>query len=176
MIYYELDDFCIRSMTEKDVNDFYNAFVMQGWGKFVYKSRLESYFRQQNEEKRMVFVAEKNGEVCGYVTLLLKVKKGPFFHKNIPEFADFNVLLKFRNQGIGNKILEVAEKICKEKSDCVSVAISVSSEYGEAQRLYIKRGYVPDGSGLWSNEKPVPYGETCVNNDELVLYLIKELK
>jgi len=176
MIYYELDDLCIRSMLEKDIDDFYDAFVMQGWGKYVYKSRLENYFKQQNEDKRMMFVAEKNGEVCGYVTLLLKAKKGPFFHKDIPELTDINVLTKFRNQGIGSKILDVAEGVCREINDYISVAISLYAEYGATQRFYIRRGYIPDGSGLWYNERPVLQGETCVNDDELVLYFIKDLR
>ncbi len=176
MIYYECDGLCVRSMIEKDIDDFYNAFVMQGWGKFVYRSRLEGYFKQQSEEKRMVFVAEKNGEVCGYVTLLLKVKKGPFFHKDVPEIADFNVLIKYRNQGIGNKLLDIAESVCKEKSDYVSLAVGLYEDYGPAQRLYVKRGYIPDGSGLWYNGRPLLHGETCVNDDELVLYFLKDLK
>ena len=175
MNYYEFDGLCVRSMIEADIDDFYNAFVMQGWGKHAYRSRFENYFKQQNEDKRMVFVAEKNGEICGFGTVLLKVKKGPFFHKDIPELADFNVLVKFRNQGIGNKLVEIAENACKEKSEYISLAISLYDYYGKALRMYIKRGYIPDGSGLWYNGKTVSFGETCVNDDELVLYFTKKL-
>ena len=176
MIYYDCDGLCVRSMIEKDIDDFYDAFVLQGWGKYVYRSNFENYFKQQNEEKRMVFVAEKNGELCGFITLLLKVKKGPFFHKDVPELADFNVFSKFRNQGIGSKLLDIAENACKEKNEYISLAIGLYEDYGTALKMCIKKGYIPDGSGIWYSGKPVSYGETCVNDDELVLYFIKKLK
>ena len=49
------------------------------------------------------------------------------------------------------------------------------SGYGAAQRIYIKRGYIPDGSGVWWNGKNLEQYPKCINNDELILYLLKEL-
>ena len=49
------------------------------------------------------------------------------------------------------------------------------SGYGSAQRMYVKRGYLPDGSGIWYGEKVCePYSE-CRNDDDLALYLSKAL-
>jgi hypothetical protein len=47
--------------------------------------------------------------------------------------------------------------------------------YGSAQRMYVKRGYIPDGTGLWYNNKNLEMNETCINNDELAIYLSKAL-
>ena len=48
------------------------------------------------------------------------------------------------------------------------------SGYGAAQRLYSKRGYLPDGSGVWYRDAPMePYGP-CAADDDLVLYLWKD--
>ena len=54
---------------------------------------------------------------------------------------------------------------------------AVLSRYGSAQRMYVKRGYVPDGSGAWYRGKPcTPYDTIYTNDDDLVLYLSKKLR
>ena len=54
--------------------------------------------------------------------------------------------------------------------------VGLHKGYGPAQRLYIKRGYIPDGSGLWfNNEALAPY-TPCENSDDLVLYFSKKRK
>lgn len=47
---------------------------------------------------------------------------------------------------------------------------------GTAQRMYVLRGYVPDGSGVWYEGHVLEQYVPCVNDDELVLYLSKKLK
>lgn len=46
----------------------------------------------------------------------------------------------------------------------------------DRRRMYIKRGYVPDGSEVWSNGERLEQYAPCVNDDDLILYLKKELK
>jgi len=42
--------------------------------------------------------------------------------------------------------------------------------------MYIKRGYIPDGTGVWyNNEILKPYSE-CKNDDDLILFLSKKLR
>ncbi len=50
------------------------------------------------------------------------------------------------HKGIGNKILDAAEKKATEMSEKVQLGVGLHSGYGSAQRIYIKRGYIPDGS------------------------------
>ena len=82
----------------------------------------------------------------------------------------------FRNQGIGNQLLEEAEKRVKLISDKVTLGVGLHLGYGPAQRLYIKRGYIPDGTGVWYRNKPLEMGASCQNDDDLVLYLSKDLQ
>jgi hypothetical protein len=52
----------------------------------------------------------------------------------------------------------------------------MTADYGAAQKLYALRGYVPDGLGLhWKNHH-VQHGEEVTVDDDLALYLTKELK
>ncbi len=52
----------------------------------------------------------------------------------------------------------------------------IAQGYGAAQRLYIRRGYLPDGSGIWYQDKHLAAGESCKNDDDLVLYMSKALR
>jgi hypothetical protein len=40
--------------------------------------------------------------------------------------------------------------------------------------MYVKRGYIPDGTGVWYNGKISEAYSNCVNDDDLVLYLSKQ--
>ena len=46
---------------------------------------------------------------------------------------------------------------------------------GPAQRIYVKRGYIPDGSGVWYQNKVLDQYAPCVNDDDLLLFLSKSL-
>jgi hypothetical protein len=48
--------------------------------------------------------------------------------------------------------------------------------YNAAQRLYLKRGYIPDGRGVTYRDRFVEEGEQVALDDDLVLHLTKELK
>ena len=62
-------------------------------------------------------------------------------------------------------------------ADTVYLSVGLHNGFGAAQRIYIKRGYIPDGSGIWYRDKPcVPYEDAYPIDDELVLYLSKKLK
>ena len=163
----------IRKMQESDIKDLSRGFISQGW-----PSRgevLARYFLEQESGEREVLVAGIDGAVAGYITILPSAKHGPFAEV-YPELSDFNVFEPFRNQGVGNQLLEEAEKRVKLISDKVTLGVGLHSGYGPAQRLYIKRGYIPDGSGVWYRNQPLEMNATIQNNDDLVLYLSKKFE
>ena len=47
--------------------------------------------------------------------------------------------------------------------------------YGPAQRLYARRGYVPDGRGVCQGHRPLVHGECVTLDHDLILWLTKEL-
>ena len=71
--------------------------------------------------------------------------------------------------------MDAAEKIAATYADTVYLGVGLHSGYGAAQRMYIKRGYIPDGSGVWYRGKVCEPYEECANDDDLVLYLVKKL-
>ena len=71
--------------------------------------------------------------------------------------------------------MDEAERAVLERSSVVGIGVGLSPDYGPAQRLYALRVYVPDGRGLASEGHPVLCGDTVTVDDELVLYLTREL-
>lgn len=163
----------IRNMIKSDIESLSHGFMNQGWP--AREEILASYFWEQASGDREVLVAEIDGAVAGYVTILPSAKHGPFAEV-YPELSDFNVFEPFRNQGIGSQLLEEAEKRVKFVSSKVTLGVGLHLGYGPAQRLYIKRGYIPDGSGVWYRNQPLEMNATIQNNDDLVLYLSKKFE
>ena len=162
----------IRKMQESDIKELSRGFISQGWPSR--EEILTRYFKEQESGEREVLVAEVEGAVAGYITILPDAKKGSFAGM-APELSDFNVFEPFQNQGIGNLLLEEAENRVKIFSDKVTLGVGLHSGYGPAQRLYIKRGYIPDGSGVWYRNQPLEMNAVCEDIGELVLYLSKYL-
>jgi hypothetical protein len=52
----------------------------------------------------------------------------------------------------------------------------MTAEYGAAQRLYVQRGYLPDGLGLHWRNRHVQLGDEVKVDDDLGLYFTKELE
>lgn len=171
MIYYNEGKLLIRSLKETDAIELSKGFEQQGWNKPV--SQFERYLNEQNNQERQVFVAEFEDNVAGYVTLLPKTLAGPF--QGLPEVADFNVLIKYRENGIGSKLLDIVEDEVKKVSDTVTLGVGMHYGYGPAQRMYVKRGYIPDGSGVWYKDRQLEQYAPCSNDDGLVLYMSKKL-
>ena len=71
--------------------------------------------------------------------------------------------------------MDITEQLAKDMSDSVSLAVGLHSGYGSAQRMYVKRGYIPDGSGVWYKGVQLEQYAACENNDDLILYLSKKI-
>ena len=162
----------IRKMQESDIQELSRGFISQGWPSR--EEILTRYFKEQESGEREVLVAEVEGALAGYITILSCAKQGPFA-EIYPELSDFNVFEPFQNQGIGNLLMEEAEKRVKPISDKVTLGVGLHSGYGPAQRLYIKRGYIPDGTGVWYQNHQPAMNAVCEDIGELVLYLSKNL-
>lgn len=167
------ENLSIRKMILTDIESISNGFIKQGWpGR---NEILRDYFDEQTAGKRLVLVAVVGEVVAGYVTILPLAKHGPFAGR-YPELADFNVFQEFQRQGIGAALLARAEQEVQSYSPIVTLGVGLHQGYGAAQRLYIRLGYIPDGSGVWYLNKPLEMHADCNNSDDLILYLSKSIK
>ena len=172
MIYYADEEIVIRNMEPQDAQIITNEEIAQGWNATIDKYQMR--LKHQEEGRAISLVAEYKGNIAGYNNVYINAPGGPFGIQEYPEIVDFGVLEKYRCKGIGSKLMDVAEKIASEYADMVYLGVGLYSSYGSAQRMYVKRGYIPDGSGVWYGDKVCePYAE-CVNDDDLNLYLYKK--
>ncbi len=166
--------FEIRNLQENDIEQIADVFQKLGWDKPV--SQYQRYLAEQAENFRQVLVAFENNVFAGYLTIIWESKYPSFKNKKIPEINDFIVLPAFRRKRIGTKLMDKAEEIVSQNSVIVGIGVGVDADYGAAQRLYILRGYVPDGKGIvWQNRFP-KYGEKVTVDDDLNLYFTKILR
>lgn len=173
MIYYQDDHLQIRSMIESDIEAIAKAERAQGW--HVDEEGVAMRYRHQHEGICLALIAEYNGEVAGHLYLYLKGLDGPEAFRNLPEIVDFGVFVKYRRNGVGGKLMDAAEALAKELADTVFLGVGLHNGYGSAQRMYVKRGYIPDGSGVWYGDRVCGQYEDCCNDDDLALYLSKKL-
>lgn len=168
-----MKELTIRLMVLEDIEAFERGFREQGWNPKPEIHKM--YLEEQNRGLRKVFVAEIDREAAGYLTLLPEAAHGPFAGKGWPEITDFNVLQKYQRCGVGGRLMDAAEQAAAQFRPVVTIGVGLHSGYGTAQRMYVKRGYLPDGSGVWYQNRPLEPYTSCCNDDDLVLYLSKEL-
>ena len=173
MIYYQNDDILIRDLRDSDAQIISDGEVAQGWNPTVDKYNMR--LRHQAEGKAFALAAEYRGNVAGYINVYPNSEWGAFGKTGYPEIVDFGVLEKYRQHGIGTALMDAAEAIAARYTDTVYLGVGLHSGYGSAQRMYVKRGYIPDGRGVWYQDHICTPYAPCVNNDELVLYLSKKL-
>ena len=173
MVYYNDNRILIRDLQQSDTQMITDEEIAQGWDADVEK--YEMRLRHQTEGKSISLVAECDGNIAGYINIYPNSEWGAFAGQGYPEIIDFGVLEKYRRNGIGGKLMDVAEQIASEYADTVYLGVGLHNGYGSAQRVYVKRGYIPDGSGVWYGEKVCEKYADCCNNDDLVLYLSKKL-
>ncbi|MGI6742460.1 MAG: GNAT family N-acetyltransferase [Eubacteriales bacterium] len=174
MVYYRDNVILIRDMVKSDAQIITDEEIAQGWHQTIEK--YETRLQDQAEGKAIALVAEYKGKVAGYINVYPDSKWGAFANLGYPEIVDFGVFIKYRNNGIGTKLMDAAEEIASEYADTVYLGVGLHSGYGSAQRMYVKRGYIPDGTGVWYGEYVCPQYADCCNDDELALYLSKKLR
>ncbi|GAA2838666.1 GNAT family N-acetyltransferase [Kribbella solani] len=145
------------------------AFAALGWDKPA--SQYRRYLAEQEAGDRDVLVATVDDVFAGYVTVRWV---SPYFQV-MPEIQDFNVLPPYRRRGIGTTLMDAAEELVATRSPVVGIGVGLYADYGTAQRMYARRGYIPDGKGLMYDNRPVPPGELVRNDDSANLMYTKQL-
>lgn len=162
----------IRPLHDHDPATMAAAFQRIGWKKT--ETQYRRYLEEQAAGRRVCRVAFVNGRFAGYVTLNWQPTYPPFAEAGIPEIQDLNVLPEFQRQGIASRLLDEVEALAGQRSLVVGIGVGLHPGYNAAQRLYGKRGYIPDGSGITYRDCFLEEGAQIVLDDELVLHLTKQ--
>lgn len=142
-----------------------------------YRSYFIRCFNENLVNSRVTFVAYEGTVPVGYVNIIFQSDYPHFRESKIPEINDLYVVPSYRKKGIGKQLIDTCEKHAKKRGYArIGLGVGLYKDYGSAQRLYTRNGYIADGNGLMSYNKPVYPGTSVTVDDELLLYLYKELK
>ncbi|MBO4325609.1 MAG: GNAT family N-acetyltransferase [Lachnospiraceae bacterium] len=168
-----MGDILIRKMSYDDIpfickadNDESDTFV----------TYLRNQLENQENGKCSAFLALCDNQTAGYVFLYYACKWGGLKNQGIPGVVDLIVFEPYRRKGVATALMDCAEEEARKIHSQIYLDVCLNSEYGPAQRFYIKRGYVPDGAGVYFEGEVLGLNASCRNDDELSLCLVKELR
>lgn len=162
--------FDIRQAAEEDIPSLYVLYEKIG-------KKDDGYFEACFEKDCLILIISTEGADIGFGILNFEPKYSLYQKLDIPEIQDLNVIPDARRQGAATALLESFENIVRDQGiERVGISVGLTKDYGAAQRLYIKRGYVPDGYGITYDREGVTAGVSYPADDDLALMLIKELQ
>lgn len=165
----------VKPLEEAQIPTIVAAFTQIGWHKP--STLFLQYLQEQANQQRIIWIVTEQTAFVGYVTLKRNSLYQPFRDKHIPEISDLNVLPYHRKKGAGTLLLDTAEAQAEKwGNETVGIAVGMNADYGQAQRLYIKRHYIPDGRGLTYQYQQVIAGHPYPIDDDLTLWFTKQLK
>lgn len=127
-------------------------------------------------EERLILIAYVDGKAVGFCILNFKPAYVPFQKLGIPEMQDLNTHPDYRRQGVGRTLVEKCEVLAKNNgSENLGLGVGLHAGYGNAHRLYMKMGFVPDGQGVVYDAQGVQPNDIRAIDDELCLMMVKRL-
>lgn len=161
--------FDIRQATEEDISALYNLYEKIG-------KKDDGYFEACFERECLILIASKEEQEIGFVILNFDPKYSLYKTLEIPEIQDLNVLPDERQQGAATALVNACESIAEDQgAEQVGISVGLTKDYGPAQRLYVKLGYMPDGNGITYDREGVTFGQNYVADDDLCLMMVKDL-
>lgn len=148
--------------------------VGMGWHKPA--SYFQRVLDQQAFGALTLLLALDADQYLGHCKLVWSPGYPGFREQGIPEIQDLNVIRSRRRRGVASRLLDEAEARIVKRSRFAGIGFGLYADYGAAQQLYIQRGYVPDGHGVHYFDEPLPPGAKCTMDDNLALYLVKQLR
>jgi GNAT superfamily N-acetyltransferase len=166
----------LRQLLAEDINVLASTFCFPWSSIEATTEKWKRYYEEQQKDVRIVCILEKQCQLIGYGTLL-RFSEYPYFKtNNIPEINDVWIASQERKKGLGTLLITYLEKLAKEEGfEQVGIGVGLYADYGQAQRLYFKLGYAPDGTGITYNYLPIIPGEKYPIDDDLILWLTKSL-
>lgn len=159
----------IRDATRSDIAALYDLYAAVG-------KKDDGYFEHAFEAGAVPVLAFEDGVLAGFALLNWTPRYSLYRKLDIPEIQDLNVLPAYRRRGIARAIVEYCEEAARRKKcPLMGIAVGMTKEYGPAQIMYIKMGYVPDGNGVTYDRQGVQANMTYTLDDDFALMLVKPL-
>jgi len=140
------------------------------------RAAAELHVADHADGQGTTLVARQDQTIVGLVTVRWKSNNPALADHNIPLVHQLTVVPGYRRRGIGSALMSAAEALAARRGHrALGITVGLFDEYGPAQRLYVRRGYVPDGRGVCRALTPLREGENVTIDHSLIIWLIKEL-
>lgn len=119
------------------------------------EAEARRYLADRAEPMGASLVAAHDHDVIGYAAIVRESNYAGFRSRSIPLVHQIAVAGPFRRRGVAT----------------LGITVGLFDEYGPAQRLYGRRGYIPDGRGACQGQRPLRKGMLVTMNDDLLTSL-----
>ena len=160
----------INQASEADIPALYQFYEASG------KSDV-GYFESLFEKDTVILLAYLDKSLVAFGVLNFEPKYSLYQKLDIPEIQDLNVLPDHRQQGIATALVTAFETLAHDQgAQSIGISVGLTKNYGPAQRLYFKMGYIPDGNGITYDRQGVCVGQVYNADDNLCLMMVKNFE
>ena len=139
------------------------------------EATIEDNFQDHENGESTTILGYEAGRLVGIVTVRWHSRYPPFRRQQIPLIQNIEIRYEDRGRGLGGLMLERTEQEIARRSPLAGICVGIMASYGPAQRLYVKRGYVPDGRSVCHPDEPIQEGEVVTIGHDLLLWLVKDV-
>jgi GNAT superfamily N-acetyltransferase len=147
-------------------------------GEWVCAGEAEArrYLAGHVEPDGVSLVAISGSDVVGYVAIVWESAYAGFRSRGIPLVHQISVSEPCRRRGVATLLMDAAEQRAADRGiTTLGITVGLFDEYGPAQRMYARRGYIPDGRGACLSHRPLSEGTQVRLDHDVMLWLTKEL-
>lgn len=140
------------------------------------RAAADQHVADHAEGQGTTLIARLDQEIVGLITVRWTSKNPALAEHDIPLVHQLMVLPRYRRRGVATALMDAAEELAaRQGRRAVGITVGLFDEYGPAQRLYVKRGYVPDGRGACRGRTPLREGQPVTIDHSLIIWLIKDI-
>lgn len=159
----------IREGTADDLHIFYGIYKECG------KSD-DGYFENCLNENCTILIGSFDGDDVAVCLLNWSPRYSLYKKMGMPEIQDLNVVPDARRVGVATAMIKWCEGLARSKGhDMIGIGVGLTKDYGPAQILYVRMGYIPDGYGVTYDREAVVTHASYRMDDDLSLMMVKPL-
>ena len=164
----------LRIATNDDIDVFITAAIQDFFSGSEEEAR--SNLGPYDENDTSFIIAYEDDAPVAIVTIRWNPHYPPFKEAGIPLIQNLEVKWELRGMGYGNRVMEAIEQHIAKRADKAGICVALFDDYGPAQRLYVRRGFVPDGRGACHRFTPLKQGQTITLNGDHLIWLVKDVR
>jgi GNAT superfamily N-acetyltransferase len=140
------------------------------------EAEARSYLAYHAEPDGASLIVTGGSEVIGYLAIVWESDYAGFRSRGISLVHQIAVAGPFLRQGVATLLMDAGEQLARDRGIAtLGITVGLFDEYGPAQRLYGRRGYIPDGRGACLGQRPLSKGMQVTMDDNLIIWLTKDL-